>query len=69
MVLIRAGVERVRRNEKSFEERLQLQFAFLLIYFLSAVAVGWVFRNSLAFAGAVAAIPILLVAIYGLLRG
>lgn len=69
LVLVSSGVERVRRNEKTFEERLQIQFAFLSIYFVSAVTVGWVFHNALPLAGAIAAIPILLVATYGLIRG
>ncbi len=68
LVLMGAGQEQVRQNEKSFEERLLIQLAFLTVYFLAAVATGWTFRYAPVMTGGIASIPILLVATYGLLR-
>ncbi len=68
LVAMGAGQKRVRQNEKSFEERLLIQIAFLTIYFLSAVTTGWVFRYMPVMIGGISSVPILLVATYGLLR-
>ena len=52
-----------------FEHRLMLQAAVLSAYFLSAVLTGWLFGHLPVAAGAVPALCLLLVAVYGILLG
>lgn len=64
------GVVRFARNEQKqkleFEERLLLQAGVLAVYFLSAVLTGWLFRHLPAAVGAVPALSLMVVAVYGL---
>ena len=69
LVLIGIGRPRGSTDEASFEGRLFIQGGFLLIYFLSAVATGWIFRYIPVLIGFLSAIPILIVGAYGAIRG
>lgn len=51
------------------EHRLMLQAAVLSAYFLSAVMTGWLFQHFPIGAGAVPALSLFLVAVYGILLG
>lgn len=71
-----AGVAKLAKSPRladvqnpHFEERLLMQAGILAVYFLSAVATGWLLRYLPAGVGAVPAVSVLLVSIYGLLRG
>jgi hypothetical protein len=68
LVLIGAGRKGGHGNQAGFEDRLFLQAAFLAVYFLSAVAAGWIFHYAPAFAGDISAMSILMVAAYGAMR-
>jgi uncharacterized membrane protein YoaK (UPF0700 family) len=52
-----------------FEHRLILQAAVLSAYFLSAVLTGWLFGHHPVAVGAVPALSLFLVAVYGILLG
>jgi uncharacterized membrane protein YoaK (UPF0700 family) len=69
LVLIGAGQERVRPNRVNFEERLLLQIGFLAVYFAAAVVTGWASRYMPQPIGGISSVPVLIVAIYGALRG
>lgn len=59
---------RIERDKARYEERFAIQAAVLACYFLSAVLTGWAFRHATSSVGAIAAVAVLLVAGYGLLR-
>jgi uncharacterized membrane protein YoaK (UPF0700 family) len=59
--------QQTQQANLAFEERLALQAAVLSIYFLSAVATGWLFRYLPLAVGALPAFSVLLVAMHGLL--
>ncbi|HTY53754.1 MAG TPA: YoaK family protein [Candidatus Binataceae bacterium] len=69
LALMLGSRERLPPNKENFEERLLIQIVFIGIYFLSAVTTVFVFQYRPTMTGAIPATPILLVAIYGLLRG
>jgi uncharacterized membrane protein YoaK (UPF0700 family) len=69
LVLMGIGRPRGRDNEASLEGRLFVQAGFLLVYFLSAVATGWIFHYIPALIGFLSTIPILIVGAYGAIRG
>jgi uncharacterized membrane protein YoaK (UPF0700 family) len=69
LVLIGIGRSCVPASEASLEERLFVQAGFLLVYFLSAVATGWIFQYISVLIGFFSAIPILIVAAYGAIHG
>jgi uncharacterized membrane protein YoaK (UPF0700 family) len=69
LVLIGIGRPRVPANEAGLENRLFVQAGFLLVYFLSAVATGWIFHYIPILIGFLSAIPILIVGAYGAIRG
>lgn len=56
------------RKKLAFEERLLLQGAVLMFYFLSAVLAGWVLKNLPAAVGVIPAASVLVVAVFGLLH-
>ncbi|HEX8711083.1 MAG TPA: YoaK family protein [Terracidiphilus sp.] len=56
------------RKKLAFEERLLLQGAVLLFYFLSAMLAGWVLKNIPAAVGVIPAASALIVAVFGLVR-
>jgi uncharacterized membrane protein YoaK (UPF0700 family) len=56
------------RQKHEFEERLLMQAVVLTVYFLSAVLAGCLFRYVPAVVGALPALSVLLVAIYGLTK-
>lgn len=56
-------------ERERFEERLLLQTGILVVYFLSAVLTGWLFRFYPAFSGVVAAGCVLLAALAGVIQG
>jgi uncharacterized membrane protein YoaK (UPF0700 family) len=64
-----SGLVRVRSQapgqKPEFEQRLMMQAAILTVYFLSAVLTGWLLRYIPAAAGALSAVSVLFVAIYG----
>jgi hypothetical protein len=68
LVLIGIGRPRVLASEASLEGRLFIQAGFLLVYFLSAVATGWILHYIPALIGLLSAIPILIVGAYGAIR-
>ena len=68
LVLMGSGQERVHGNQAAFEDRLIIQIVFLVIYFLSAVATGWIFRYKPELVGVITSTPILVVVAYGALR-
>lgn len=68
LVRISTGVPAIRKSSKTdFEERLMVQVGFLMVYFLAALLTGWVSRHVPI--GGIAAAPLLIVAIYGVVRG
>jgi hypothetical protein len=69
LVLIGIGRPGDPANEASLEGRLFVQAGFLLVYFLSAVATGWIFHYIPVLIGFLSAIPILIVGAYGAIRG
>ncbi|MBV8451371.1 MAG: DUF1275 domain-containing protein [Deltaproteobacteria bacterium] len=69
LVLIGIGPPRVPANEASLEGRLFVQAGFLLVYFISAVATGWIFHYVPVLIGFLSAIPIFVVGAYGAIRG
>jgi len=69
VALMSANGERLPRDKTKFEERLLIQVIFLSVYFLSAVTAVFVFQYKPLISGVFTATPILLVAIYGALRG
>jgi uncharacterized membrane protein YoaK (UPF0700 family) len=64
-----SGLVRLRSQapaqKPEFEQRLMMQAAILAVYFLSAVLTGWLLRYIPAAAGALSAVSVLFVAIYG----
>lgn len=64
-----SGLIRVKSQmpdqERQFEHRLRMQAAILAVYFLSAVLAGFLFRYLPAAVGALPALSMLFVAIYG----
>jgi uncharacterized membrane protein YoaK (UPF0700 family) len=55
-------------HKRQDEERLLMQAGILAVYFLSAVLTGWLFRYAPVCAGALSAVPVLFVAVYGIVR-
>lgn len=70
-----SGLVRLARQETqqasgpnaAFEERLFMQAAVLLVYFLSAVLTGWFFRHLPLVVGVLPGLSVLLVAVHGLI--
>ena len=56
-------------KSQQLEQRMLLQAGVLLVYFLSAVLTGWLFRHLPAAVGCLPALSLLAVAIHGLVRG
>ncbi|MGC1361559.1 MAG: DUF1275 family protein, partial [Silvibacterium sp.] len=56
------------KQKERFEERLLMQAGVLVIYFLSAVLTGWLFRHMPLAVGALSATSVLAVAIYAAAR-
>jgi uncharacterized membrane protein YoaK (UPF0700 family) len=56
------------KRDQHAREQLIVQAAVLLVYFLSAVLTGWLFRYHSLAVGALPATAVLLVAIFGLLQ-
>lgn len=69
MVFLISDPQNRSTDEASFEGRLFIQDGFLLVYFLSAIATGWIFRYIPVLIGFLSAIPILIVGAYGAIRG
>jgi uncharacterized membrane protein YoaK (UPF0700 family) len=69
LVLIGILRPRLPTSQASLESRLFLQVGFLLVYFLSAVATGWILHYIPVLIGFLTAIPILIVGAYGAIRG
>jgi len=69
LVLFGLGHPRGSDNGASLEGRLFVQTGFLLVYFLSAVATGWIFHCIPVLIGFLSAIPIFIVGAYGAIRG
>ena len=55
-------------QERQFEQRLLMQAGVLAVYFSSAVLTGWLFRYLPAGVGALSALSVLFVALYGFAR-
>ena len=68
LTLLATRQPRLAREKPKFEERLTLQAAVLVVYFLSAVLTGWAFRHAPAVVGGFSTVAVLLVAAYGALR-
>jgi uncharacterized membrane protein YoaK (UPF0700 family) len=66
------GLVRVKSQppgqRRQYEDRLLMQAGLLVVYFLSAVATGWLFRHMPATVGALTASSVLFAAIYGRVR-
>lgn len=62
------GKQPLGHAKLDFEERLLMQAGIILVYCLSAVASGWVFKNHPVAAGGLPAVSVAAVAVYGLLR-
>lgn len=60
---------KTRSQTVQFEERLLMQASVIVVYLLSAVLTGWLFRYRPLGVGALPATSVLLVAAYGLIRG
>lgn len=69
LVQIGGGRERVRESKDSFEERLLIQAAFLVVYLLSAIATGWISERMPELLGGIPSVPVLLVVIWSVWRG
>ncbi len=63
------SLARLAKHEHPPQERLLLQAAVLSVYFLSAVLTGWLFRHLPLAVGALPAVAVLSVAIFGLFAG
>jgi uncharacterized membrane protein YoaK (UPF0700 family) len=66
--LARRERQQVSEPETALEERLFMQAAVLLVYFLSAVLTGWFFRHSPLAVGVLPGLSVLLVAVHGLIN-
>jgi uncharacterized membrane protein YoaK (UPF0700 family) len=69
LVLFDSGRKDGAENAAAFEDRLIIQAVFLAIYFTSAVAAGLAFHYMPVLIGLIAGFPILIVAVYGAIRG
>lgn len=69
LVRLASGKSLPERGNLSFEERLLLQGGVLISYFASALLAGWVLKVQPAAAGAIPASAVLIVAVFGLVRG
>jgi uncharacterized membrane protein YoaK (UPF0700 family) len=69
LVLFDSGRQDGPGDAATFEDRLVIQALFLAIYFISAVAAGLAFHYVPVLIGILAAVPILIVATYGAVRG
>ncbi len=69
--LVRAGTQVRRQDERqrnAFEERMWMEAGILVVYFLSAVLTGFLFRHLPHAVGALPAFSVLLVSGYGAFR-
>jgi len=69
LMLMIDSQNRLPRDKTKFEERLLIQSIFLAVYFLSAMTAVFIFQYKPTMSGAVCAVPILVAATYGALRG
>ncbi len=70
VVTLASGGAKERTGRRiEFEERLLVQGGILCVYFLSAVLTGWLFGHHPASLGALPAGCVLVVAVWGLMRG
>lgn len=68
VIQLAARTPRVERQKAKFEERFALQACILGAYFLSAVVAGWLFLHAPGLVGALPALAVLVVALWGSLR-
>lgn len=66
--LVNGQPQALRKREK-LEERLELQAGVLGAYFAAAVLTGWAFLEEPRWVGMISATAVLLVAVYGAVRG